>query len=574
MINQQIARIFREIGLILEIKGENIFRVRAYEKAARNIENIEADLQILLEKNELISIPGIGRDLSEKIKEYILTGKVNQHQELKKDIPPGIIEMMSIPGLGPKTIKLLYTGLDIKNLQELENAAREGRLRSLYGVKEKTEKNILRGIELFRESAGKIYFPQAAKIAGDFTKKLGKIKEAGNVVVAGSLRRKKNIVGDIDILTVSGKPAEVMEKFVRLDLVKEVLAQGQTKSSVIAKDHNIQVDLRVVEKGSFGAALLYFTGSKEFNVRMRQIAIKQALKINEYGVFTHSRGREKMVVGTSEKEIFDLFGMAYIVPELRENRGEIEFAFNKSLPKLIELGDIRGDFHVHSCYSDGTACVDEIAVWAERSGYEYISITDHSQSLRIAKGLDEKTIYRKIEEIKSVGKKYKNLQILCGTEVDILSGGQLDYSERLLREFDVVIAAIHSGFKQSGQHLTKRIIRACKNRYVNIIAHPTGRQSGIRDAYEVDFDEIFKACRDYNVALEINSQPKRFDLDEINVLKAKHAGVKLTVDTDSHDLEQLNLMELGVNIARRGWLEKKDVINTLGIGELRKWLKK
>jgi DNA polymerase (family 10) len=399
------------------------------------------------------------------------------------------------------------------------------------------------------------------------------MKEIERINVAGSLRRMKDTVRDIDILIISGKPSLVMEKFTSLAFVKETLAKGDTKSSVISKE-NMQVDLRVVEKRSFGSALMYFTGSKEFNIKMRQLAIKRHLKINEYGVFYISqKKKEKMVGGETENDIFSLMKMAYVPPELREDRGEIEAALTNKLPRLVELTDIKGDFHVHSKYSDGSASIKEIAKKGEDYSYQYIGICDHSQSLKVAGGMSIKDIYKKIEEIRKVSKTSK-VKLLCGTEVDISGEGKLDYPDRVLKEFDLVIAAVHSGFKQSRRQLTRRIISACKNRYVHIIAHPTGRLWGVRDSYDVEWDEIFKAASDYKVALEINAYPQRLDLNDANVIKAKSKGVKLALGTDAHILEQLQTMALGVSVARRGWLEKDDVLNCMEIEKLLKWLKK
>ncbi|MCM8773935.1 MAG: PHP domain-containing protein, partial [Candidatus Omnitrophica bacterium] len=371
-------------------------------------------------------------------------------------------------------------------------------------------------------------------------------------------------------LVVSSNPKKVMDKFVSLDLVKEVLAKGETKSSVLAKESNIQVDLRVVEEDSFGSALMYFTGSKQFNIKMRQYAIKKGYKINEYGVF---KG-ERRLVSKSEDEIFEFFKMQFIPPELREDRGEIELALDKALPQLLEMGQIKGDFHVHSIYSDGDSSIEEIGEKAKDLGYQYIGISDHSQSLKVAHGVDKERLYEKIDTIRKINRKLNTVTILCGAEVDILSDGKLDYPDSILKELDIVIAAIHTGFKQSKEVITKRIISACKNKYVNIIAHPTGRLWGVRDPYDVDLDEIFKVAKDYSVALEINCYHQRLDLNDIDALRAKEGGVKLALGTDAHILEQLHLINLGVSVARRAWLGRDDLLNCMSLEELRKWLKK
>ncbi|MCD6539165.1 MAG: DNA polymerase/3'-5' exonuclease PolX [Candidatus Omnitrophica bacterium] len=572
MENQDIANIFREIAIILELKGDNPFRIRAYQKAAQNIESLPFSLKDVLRDGRLEEIPGIGKDLAGKIKEIITTGKLRQHQLLKKSIPSGLIEMLGIPGLGPKTVKVIYEKLKISDIKSLERAALTGRLKGLPGIKEKTEENILKGIALIKGGRERMPLYQALKVAEGFVEPLKNLKEVEKIEPAGSLRRRKETVKDIDILIVSSKPSKVMDNFVNLPNVKEVLAKGETKSSVISRQ-NIQVDLRVVENASFGSALLYFTGSKNFNISLRTYALKKNYKINEYGVFKVEKNREKRVAGKTEEEIFRLFGMDYILPTLREDRGEIELALKRRLPKVVELKDIKGDLHVHSKYSDGTASLTELSYQAQKKGYKYLGVCDHSQSLKVARGLDVKTLFKKIEEVRKLNKKFKDFYLLAGTEVDILSDGSLDYPDEVLKELDLVVAAIHTGFKQSKSQLTRRILSAIKNKYVHIIAHPTGRLFGVRDSYEIDLDEILSACSDYNVALEINAYPQRLDLNDINCKKAKEKKVKLAIGTDAHIIEQLSAIELGVWIAQRGWLEKEDLLNSLDPQRLLKWLR-
>jgi DNA polymerase (family 10) len=575
MNSKEIAAIFREIAQMLELKGANVFRIRAYERAAQNIENLGDELKGLAEKDQLQKLPGIGADLAAKIKEYCATGGLTYYRELKKDIPEGLIQMLRIPGLGPKTVKLFYERLKIDSIEKLEEAAGKGRLRQVEGIRQKTEENILRGIELLRAGSQRTPLYSALKIAEDFLKEIRKIKAVAKIEVAGSLRRRKETVRDIDILVISKNPSLVMERFTDLPLVSEVLAKGITKSSVIAVQNNIQVDLRVVEARSFGSALLYFTGSKAFNIKLRQLGVRRGYKINEYGVFASGgSGKDKAIAGGTEKEIFSLMKMAYIPPELREDRGELEAAASDSLPRLVALDDIKGDFHVHSNFSDGKDSIEEIAKAAAKCRYEYIGITDHSQSLRIAGGVSIKDLRRKIDAVRKLNKKLKGIRVLCGAEVDILKDGKLDYPDSILKELDFVIAAIHSGFRQSRQQLTERIIRACKNRYVNIIAHPTGVLSGVRGPYELDWEKVYEAARSHRVSLEINCHPQRMDLNDTMTMRAKQAGLGLCLGTDSHSIEQLEFMELGLCIARRGWLSKKDLINCFGLNELLKWLKK
>jgi len=410
---------------------------------------------------------------------------------------------------------------------------------------------------------------EALQIADEFIKPLKSLAEVKMISPAGSLRRKKDTIRDIDILVISDKPQKVMDKFVSLPQVSEVLAKGETKASV-RTDRDIQVDCRVVEEKSFGAALLYFTGSKNFNIKLRKLAIKKGLKINEYGVFKN----DKFLVGKTEEEIFKFFKMAYIPPELREDTGEVELALKFSLPILVEEKDIRGDLHVHSQWSDGGNTIEEIVEYSKKKNYSYVAITDHSQSLKVAGGLDLNSLRKKKQQIENLNKKLKDFKVLFGTEVDIDSEGNLDYKDEILKEFDIVIAAIHTGFKQSKEKLTSRIIKACQNKYVHIIAHPTGRLWGVRDAYEIDFEKILKVCRDTHTALEINAFPQRLDLNDNYAKMAKEAKVKLVIDTDAHTLEQMEAMHLGVAVARRGWLEKENVLNTFEWQELLKIIKK
>ncbi len=570
MKNKLVSDIFRQIAKILELKGDNPFRVRAYEKASQVIDGLTQDVEELAKKDRLTSIPGIGKDLADKIKEIVATGTLRQYEELKKDIPLGLLKMMEIPGLGPKTVKLIYENLKVDSIEKLEEVARKGLLRKIQGIREKTEENILKGIELIKKGKERIPLYIALDVAKEFLKELSASRYVKKIEVAGSLRRRKETIKDIDILIVSKNHKKIMDIFVSLPLVGEILAKGETKSSVLTKKNQIQVDLRVVDKESFGSALMYFTGSKDFNIKFRQLALKRGFKINEYGVFK----KDKKIAGKTEEEIFSLMKMQYILPTLREDRGEIELALEGKLPRVITLKDVKGDFHIHSRYSDGANSIEEIVNFARDLGYKFVGITDHSQGLKVAGGLSEKDVFKKIEEIRKLNRKYKDIDILCGTEVDILADGTLDYPDRILKEFDIVIAAIHSGFKQSKSQLTKRIISACKNKYVNIIAHPTGRLFGVRDSYPLDWEEVFKAAKDNNVALEINAYPQRLDLNDLNSLRAKERGIKIALGTDAHMIDQMRFMELGVNVAQRGHLEKDDVLNCWKVEDILRWLKK
>lgn len=569
MKNIEIAEIFREIAKILEIKGDNPFRIRAYERAAQNIEGLSEDIENFIKEDRLSEIPGIGKDLESKIKEHVETGKVKAYENLKKSIPAGLLELLNIPSVGPKTAKLLYEKLKIKDISDLQVAIKKNKLTGIFGIKEKTIENILKGIEVFKRGKERMTLAQAALLADEFLQPLGKLPEVKTISSAGSLRRQKETVRDIDILVISDNPKKIMKSFVNSPGVRDILAEGETKSSIRTKD-DVQVDCRVVEDKSFGAALLYFTGSKNFNIKIRQLAIKKGLKVNEYGVFK----KDKFVCGKTETEIFKLLGMPYIEPELREDTGEIELALKNKLPKLIGLKDLKGDLHTHSKWSDGGNSIEEIAQAAKAMGYSYIAITDHSQSLKVAGGMSIDELKKKKAEVDKVNKSLKNFTVLYGTEVEIDSEGRIDYPDSVLKEFDVVVAAIHTGFKQSKERLTKRLIRACENKYVHIIAHPTGRLWGTREAYDIDFDKVLKAAKQTNTHLEINAFPQRLDLNDLHSRRAKDMGVKLVISTDSHTTEQLQVVKFGIAVARRGWISKEDVINTLSLEKLLKEIKK
>ncbi|MBM3248376.1 MAG: DNA polymerase/3'-5' exonuclease PolX [Candidatus Omnitrophica bacterium] len=569
MRNLEIAEIFREIARILEIKGDNVFRIRAYERAAQNIESTTEDIAEFIKRDNLTDIPGIGKDLAEKIKEFHKTGKLKFLRDLKKTIPEGLLQILNIPSVGPKTTKLLYDKLKIKSILDLELAIKKKRLDGIFGIKDKTIENIQKGIELVKKGKERMSLATAMEIAGYFTSALRKIQEVKKISVAGSLRRMKETVKDIDILIVSNHPKKIMNTFTKLPPAKRILATGETKSSVLTKD-DVQVDVRVVGEKEFGAALLYFTGSKNFNVKLRQIAQRRKQKISEYGVFSVRTAKDKYLAGKTEEEIFKLLKLDYIEPELREDTGEIELASEHKLPNLIEITDIKGDLHTHSTYSDGESSIQDMAQAAIEKGYRYIAITDHSQSLRVANGMSIDDLKKKKSEIEKLNKIFKDFTILYGTEVDIDSEGNLDYNDNVLAEFDVVVAAVHTGFKQSKTQLTKRIVSACKNKHVDIIAHPTGRLWGTRDPYDLDFDEILKVAKETGTFLEINAFPNRLDLNDIHARAAKEKGVKLAIGTDSHSFEHLNGMKFGIAVARRGWLEKSDIVNTLDIENLLK----
>lgn len=569
MTNAQVAKIFAELADILEILGENPYRVQAYRRASQIVENLTEDVVDLARKEGLEKIPGIGASIAQKIKEIVATGKLKQHEELKTKVPVGLLEMLQVPGMGPKKVLLVYKNLGVDNIQELEEAAKGGKLRNLPGMGEKTEQNILRGIQLLRSARGRLPLGIALPAANKIVSELRELPQVERITTVGSLRRMRETIGDIDILITSPDPEPVMRRFVSLPMVKEVLAHGTTKSSVII-DAGTQVDLRVVPPESFGAAQQYFTGSKDHNIRLRELAIKKGLKINEYGVF---RGdTEERVAGENEKEVYASLDIPWIPPELRENWGEIEAALEGRLPQLLELSDIRGDLHVHTKWTDGGHTVEEMAFKAKELGYEYLGICDHSKAMAFVHGLDEKRLLEQVREIKVLNERLKGIRILTGIEADILPDGSLDLAEEVLEQVDIVVASVHGRFKMPEAEMTKRIIRAMRKRCVDVIGHPTGRIIGEREPYEVDMDRLLEAAAETKTALEINAFPERLDLRDIHARGAKERGVMLAINTDAHNMFQLEWMVFGVAIARRGWLERRDVLNAKPLDEILEWL--
>lgn len=567
MKNQLVAEIFYKIADLLDLKGEIFFKTRAYRIAAQTIEVMEEDIETIVKEGRLQSISGIGGALAKKIEEIVETGKLEYFERLKKEVPGGLLDLLEIPGLGPKKVAALYKNLGITTVKALSTACTNGKLRDLDGFGEITERNILRGIQLREKTSGRALLNVAYDDGMSYLDYMKKCDKIDKISIAGSLRRMKETIGDLDILASSEYPDEVMDYFVRYEDVDRILLQGSTKTSVLLHD-NLQVDLRVVKEESFGSALQYFTGSKEHNVKMRNIAIKKGYKLNEYGLF--DKQTDRYVVGRTEKEIYNKLDLQYIEPELRENRDEIESAKNSSLPNLVEYDDVIGDFHVHSVWSDGSDSIETIAHYAKNLGYSFVGITDHSQSLKIANGLSEDRVVKKIDEIRTLNKKMSDFKIFCSTECDIKSDGSLDYSDRILKMFDFVYVGIHMGFKMDGKEMTERIIRGMENEHVHFLAHPTGRLIGRRAPYEIDIERIIDTAKDTNTFLEINAFPDRLDLNDIHCKLAKEKGVKFVIGTDAHNTSHLQFIRYGIATARRGWLEKKDILNTYSIKDIEK----
>jgi len=559
MKNQFVADMLYKIADLLDIKGEMFFKIRAYRMAAQAIEVLDEDVETVVSQDRLTSIAGIGDAIAKKITELVETGKLQYLEELTQEIPESLLKMLNIQSLGPKKVSALYQRLGITSIDELRKACLAGRLRDLDGFGIVTELNILRGIALLEKTSGRALLNVAYDDGNKYIDYLKRFDAVDDVQIAGSLRRMKETIGDVDILASSDHPEDVMDYFIKYPDVDRILLKGKTKTSVILHD-NLQVDLRVVAKKSYGAALQYFTGSKEHNVSMRSLAINKGFKLNEYGLF--EKETEQYIAGETEEEIYSSLGLAYIQPELRENSGEIEAAKNNHLPTLVDYDDILGDFHVHSNWSDGHNSVEEIVEGAQALGYRFVCITDHSQSLTVANGLSETRVDKKIKQIAALNKKHPDITIYCGTECDIAPDGSMDYPQRVLEKFDVVYAGIHTAFNMDGPAVTHRICTAMENDCVHAVAHPTCRMIGRREAFDLDMEEILKVAKKTDTFLEINAFPDRLDLKDVHVKLAKERGVKIILGSDTHFVNNLVFMRFGVATARRGWLEKKDILNT------------
>jgi len=577
MRNQEIAKIFYEIANFLRIDGVD-FKPYAYEKAAISLEALKEDVGDIYKKGgtkALLEISGIGKNLAEAIEEYLKNKKIKTFEEYKKKLPLKIDELLSVESLGPRKIKILYQKLGVKSLRDLEKVAKKHKVAPLFGFGEKTEKNILEGIKFLKTSQGRMSIGKILPIARDVVEKLKTLKEIKQISLAGSLRRKKETIGDADILVASDNSEKIMDYFISLPGVKKVWAKGDTKTSV-RMEAGFDIDLRVVKEKSFGSALQYFTGSKDHNIATRKIAIDKDLKLSEYGVFRGESASWRMIAGKTEEEVYKAIGLPYIEPELRENEGEIEAALNNKLPKIIELKDIKGDLHCHSNWDGGKNSIEEMVKSAMDLGYEYIGISDHTKFLRIENGLDENKLLKQHEAIKKINEKFEKqkikFRVLHGCETNILNDGSVDIKDEVLAQLDYVIAGVHSSLKMKKKQMMARIEKAMRNPNIDILAHPTGRIVGQRDEYQIDFDKILQLAKETGTILEINSS-SRLDLRDIYIRRAKNERVKMIINTDAHKKEQLDLMEYGVSMARRGWAEKSDIINTNSVEGLLKYLK-
>lgn len=568
--NEEIAHAFDEIADLLEIEEANPFRVRAYRNAARNLRGLGRELaELVADGEDLTRLPGIGKDLAAKIQEMLETGKLKALDELHKEVPASVEALLQIPGLGPKRVKALYHSLGIKSVKQLEQAVRAGRVRSLPGFGAGIERNILAVIDAHRETEKRFLRASVVSYANALVTYLKRTRGVKDVVMAGSYRRGRETVGDLDILvTTSGKTA-AMERFVGYEDVEEVVSRGTTRATVIL--HNgLQVDLRVVPQQSYGAALYYFTGSKAHNIQVRRLGQKRGLKINEYGVF---KGKRR-IAGKTEASVFKSVGLPYIPPELREGHGEIEAAYEKRLPTLVERADLQGDLHCHSTATDGHAGIREMALAARQQGLKYLAITDHSQHLTIAHGLDRNRLLKQIDEIDRLNNELKGITLLKGIEVDILADGSLDLPDDVLSRLDLVIGAVHSQFNLPREKQTERILRAMDSPCFTLLAHPSGRLLLKREAYDVDMARIIEQARARGCFLELNSQPQRLDLNEYYCRMAHDEGVLVSINSDAHAEQNFDFLQYGIDQARRGWLEKGDVLNTLPLKRLRKLLRR
>jgi len=568
MKNAVLSELFNQMADIMEILGEDRFRISSYRKVARIISDMPADIETLLKTGQLTKIPGIGKSSIAKIEEFVKTGEITAHRNLLTKIPPKLLELLTIPGIGPKGVKAVYEKLNVTSITELKRAIKTGSVAGLPGFGDKKAAAIAKGIEFLEKSTGRIRLDQAAEAAEMVSGFLKGLSGIQRIQPAGSLRRWAETIGDVDILVAASKGRQIIQAFAGAQFVQEVLGAGPTKGSAIIQTATspVHVDVRVVPEKSFGAAAQYFTGSKQHNVRLREIAVKAKLKF-EYGLFK----TDKMIAGSVEEEIYQKLGLDYIEPLLREDRGEINAAKTHLLPELIQLEDIKGDLHVHTNDSDGDCDISELARAAKKAGYKYICVTDHSKSSAIANGLSSKQLAQQAKKIHRLNEQLKGITVLAGTEVDVLADSSLDFDDKLLAELDFVIAAIHSGMTSSREKVTTRTLKAMDNPYVNCIAHPTGRLIGQREPMDIDIAAVIKHAAQTHTALEVNANPWRLDLKDTHCKMAIESGVKLALGTDAHNIESLGFMCFGVATAARGWATKASILNTFSAAKIKSW---
>jgi len=569
--NAEIATIFNRIADLLEIQNENPFRVRAYRNAARTVQGLSRSLAEMVQGGEVLEeLPTIGKDLAAKIREIVTTGSLRKLKELEGAVSPGLVELLKVPGLGPKRLRLLHDYLGIDSVEALEQAARQGLVRNLPGFGVKTEQNLLRELAELQKRTRRHLWAEVEEVAGQLLDYLRELSGVKTVEMAGSYRRRKETVGDLDVLVIASRGAKVTEAFARFEAVERVVSQGGTRSTVILRT-GLQVDLRVVPQVSFGAAWHYFTGSKAHNIAVRTMGVQRGLKINEYGVFDRTG---KRIAGRTEKEVYAQVGLPWIAPELREQQGELEAAAEGKLPRLVELKDLKGDLHCHTTESDGQEDLETMAGAARELGHDYLAITEHSHHLRVARGLSADRLLAHCDAIDALNERLRGIRLLKGLEVDILEDGSLDMPDAVLAKLDICLGAIHSAFGLSRKKQTERVIRAMDNPHFHILAHPTARLIGQRQACRLDMERVMDAALERGCYLELNAQPQRLDLNDLHCRMAKERGLKVAISTDAHSSGQLEYLRYGVGQARRGWLEKGDVLNTLGFKALKKALQR
>ncbi|MGV9168966.1 MAG: DNA polymerase/3'-5' exonuclease PolX [Promethearchaeia archaeon] len=569
MKNPEVAEILYEIADYLEIKGVD-WKPRAYRRAAGAVETLSEDIEKVADRGELHEIPGVGKSIASKISEYLETGHLEYVENLRQEMPGKLREIMNIEGIGPKTAVKLHRELAIRNVDELQKAAEDGKIRQLEGFGEKTEENILEGISMYRSTQERFLLGYMLPTAQKIVDQLSQLDAVKRIELAGSIRRRRATIGDADILVISADSQEVMTNFVQMEEVDRVLSKGERKSTVVL-ENGLQIDLLVIDEKNFGAALMYFTGSKEHNVELRKRAIERNWKLSEYGLEERDSG--EIVAQATEEEIYDKLGLEFIPPELRTNRGEIEAAAENRLPNLIQWEDIKGDLHVHSNWSEATYSIREMVQKAREIGHEYIAICDHTRSLPIAQGLTDEDFREREDEIADVNEEFDDIEVLSGAEVDILPDGSLDLEDETLTDLDVTVAAVHSSFRQTENEMSERVLSAMENRHIDIIGHPTGRIIQKRDPYAIDLDRIFEGAEKHGTKLEINCFPSRLDLRDNDILRAKEYDIEFSLGSDAHSIEHLRYLELGLSNARRGWLEKDQIINTLDLSDLREVFK-
>lgn len=565
MRNVEVAWVLAETADLLEIMGENIYKIRAYRKGAQAIEYLDEDVNQLNAAGQLEKVEGIGKRLAENIRALLATGTFPEYEDTKQRVPRGLLKLLAIPGLGPKSVQLIHQHLGVTSLEELEEAARARRIRQLPGMGSKTELAILRGVDLLRNMGSRVTLGVADPVADELLGYLSTLEEVNQVSVTGSLRRRYELVGDIDLLVSTSEPAKVQEAFAKHPLIREVTGRNEEWLAAMTAV-GVKCELLLAKPDEFVPALLFSTGSKDHYQALRELARTKGSELSRTGLSGELRE------WLSETELYGWLGLEYIVPELRENRGEIELAQADQMPALVEVADIRGDLHVHTDWSDGAFSLEEMAQVAQRRGYEYMAVTDHSKALAISRGLNEERLTRQRLKIEKLNRELKDIRLLAGIEVDILSNRALDFSDDILRDLDIVIASVHSGFKQEKEQLTERIVAALKNEHVDIVAHPTGRLLGRREPYALDVERVLEVAAQTGTVLEINASPDRLDLGDIHCRQAKEMGITLAINTDAHDWRRFDDIKYGVATARRGWLSKEDVLNTLPVDKLMKWL--